>query len=132
MFRTQLSRLGLVLCLAAGTAAQAQTAATAYSGPVAVVVSIAVPAGLPRARVEALFQQQAPGFKSLPGLKQKYFTVSDDGRRAGGIYLWTDAAAARAFFSDTWKTQVVAAYGSLAELSWFDAPLIIQGQAGMP
>jgi len=132
MFRTPITRIGLVLCLAASTAASAQTASTAYTGPVAVVVSIAVPAGLPRAKVEALFQQQAPGFKALPGLKQKYFTVTDDGRRAGGIYLWTDAAAARAFFTDAWKAQVTAAYGSPAEISWFDAPLVIQGPAGMP
>lgn len=132
MFRTRITAAALTLLTAAMPAVQAQTASAAYTGPVAVVVSIAVPAGLPRARVEGLFQQEAPGFKALPGLKQKYFTVSDDGRRAGGIYLWTDAAAARAFFSDSWKAQVAAAYGSAAELTWFDAPLVIQGQAGMP
>ncbi len=132
MFRTQITALGLVLGLVASSAAQAQPASAGYTGPVAVVVSIAVPAGLPRAKVESLFQQQATGFKALPGLKQKYFTVTEDGRRAGGIYLWTDAAAARAFFSENWRAEVAAAYGSAAELTWFDAPLVIQGPAGMP
>ena len=68
----------------------------------------------------------------MPGLKQKYFTVSDDGQRAGGIYLWASAAAARDFFSEAWKAKITASYGSPAEMVWFDAPLIIQGRAGMP
>jgi len=132
MFRSLIIHAGLALGLAGSAAAQDTTSPAAYGGPVAVVVSIAVPPGLSRAKVEALFQQQAPSFQALPALKQKYFTVSDDGRYAGGIYLWTTAAAAREFFNDTWKSRVVSAYGSPAELRWFDAPLVIQGKAGMP
>jgi len=37
----------------------------------------------------------------------------------------------RAFYNDAWKARVKAAYGADAELTWFDAPVIIQGKAGM-
>lgn len=101
-----------------------------YSGPVAVVVAIPIPPGLARDKIEALFRQQAPSFAAIPTLKQKYFTINEETHRAGGVYLWVNAQAARAFYSDTWHARVKAAYGSDAELTWFDAPVIVQGKAG--
>lgn len=120
--------IGASLALAA---AVPSSHAQAYAGPVAVVVAIPIPAGLSRDRIEALFKQQAPTFAAIPTLKQKYFTINEETRRAGGIYLWTDASAARAFYSDAWRARVKATYGADAELTWFDAPVIIQGKAGM-
>ena len=105
--------------------------AQGYSGPVAVVVAIPIPPGLSRDKIEALFKQQAPSFAAIPTLKQKYFTINDETRRAGGIYLWTNADAAHAFYSDAWRARVKATYGADAELTWFDAPVIIEGKAGM-
>ena len=119
--------LSAVLSLAAASGAAAQ----AYKGPVAVVVSIPVPAGLTRAAVEAQFAKLAPTYRAIPTLKQKYFTINDDTHRAGGIYLWADRAAAQAFYSDVWRASVLKAYGAPADLTWFDAPLVIQGGAGM-
>ena len=122
---------GAALLALAGSATAQTAQAPAYDGPVAVVVSIPIPPSVSRAVVEATFRKQAPGFQALPGLKQKYFTVNSQTHRAGGIYLWANAAAAQAFYTDTWKAQVQAAFGAPAELTWFDAPLIIQGKAGM-
>jgi hypothetical protein len=122
-----LSLAAALACVAFGAAARAQS----YSGPVAVVVAIPIPAGLTRDKIEALFRQQAPAFAAIPTLKQKYFTINDETHRAGGIYLWTNAQAARDFYSDTWRARVKSTYGADAELTWFDAPVIIQGKAGM-
>jgi len=116
-----------LLAAVSPTPAPAQT----YSGPVAVVVAIPIPAGLSRERIEALFQQQAPKYEAIPTLKQKYFTINDETRRAGGIYLWTNRDAARAYYNQAWHDRVKATYGADAELTWFDAPLVIQGKAGM-
>ena len=127
-------KLALVTALAFAAltcGASAQTAPSPYAGPVAVVVAIPIPAGLSRAQIEGLFKQQAPAYAAIPTLKQKYFTVNEETHRAGGVYLWENAAAARAFYSDQWKARVAATYGAPAELTWFDAPLVIQGKAGM-
>ena len=105
--------------------------AESYTGPVAVTVAIPIPPGLTRGKIEGLFKQQAPAYAAIPTLKQKYFTNNEETHRAGGIYLWVNAEAARAFYNDAWKARVKAAYGADAELTWFDAPVIIQGKAGM-
>jgi hypothetical protein len=128
-FRILSTLVGLA-CLA-GSVANAQPADD-YKGPVAVVVAIPIPAAMTRAAVEAAFTKSAPAFKAMPDLKQKYFTVNDETHKAGGIYLWSSRAAAQAFFSDSWKAGIVSTYGAPAELTWYDAPLIIQGKAGMP
>jgi hypothetical protein len=112
---------------ASGTSAGAE----GYDGPVAVVVAIPIPAGLSREKIETLFRQQAPAFAEIASLKQKYFTINEATHRAGGIYLWVNAEAARAFYDDPWHARVKAAYGADAEMTWFDAPVIIQGKAGM-
>jgi hypothetical protein len=114
-------------CAVMSPSAQAQI----YSGPVAVVVAIPIPPGLSRDKIEALFKQQAPSFAAIPTLKQKYFTINDETQRAGGIYLWVNAQVARSFYSDAWRARVKATYGADAELTWFDAPVIIMGKAGM-
>jgi hypothetical protein len=106
----------------------AQTPA-AYNGPVAVVVAIPIPAGLTRPLIEAQFGQLVPAFQRIPGLKQKYFTVNDG--KAGGIYLFVNRAAADAFFTDNWRAGVAKTYGTAPEVTFFDAPIVIQGPAGM-
>ncbi len=131
MIRKMISVGAITTILAVVGAASAQQSGNEYKGPVAVVVAIPIPAGMSRAAVEASFQKSAPAFQSLPDLKEKYFTVNEETHRAGGIYLWSSRAAAQAFFSDSWKAGINSTYGSPAELTWYDAPLIIQGKAGM-
>ena len=111
--------------------ATAEPVRQAYSGPEVVIVSIPVPARLSRAAIEATFRKVAPTYEAIPDLKQKYFTVNDETHRAGGVYLWTNLAAARAFYNDAWKAGVLKTFGAAADLTWFDAPVIIQGRAGM-
>ncbi len=127
MIRASIAAAAALLVAVSTTPAAAQT----YTGPVAVVVAIPIPPGLSRDKIEALFKQQAPQYAAIPTLKQKYFTINEETHRAGGIYLWTNADAARAFFNQTWHDRVKATYGADAEVTWFDAPLIIQGKAGM-
>jgi hypothetical protein len=63
-------------------------AAPAAAAPVAVLVAVPIPAGMPRGQLEAAFKAAVPDYQKLPGLIRKYFTIGDDGR-AGGIYLWS-------------------------------------------
>ncbi len=48
---------------------------------------------------------------------RKYYLRSEDGRRAGGVYLWETRAAAEAMYNGEWKARVEQLYGSTPEIS---------------
>ena len=96
--------------------------------PVAVLVAVPVPRGMAKAQLEALFRQSVPEYAKLPGLVRKYYTIGDDGR-AGGIYLWSSRAAAEAWYNDAWKADVQKRWGAPAAVSYFDVPVIVDGQS---
>ena len=76
------------------------------------------------------FESTAPKYKNLPGLVRKYYLLSEDGRRAGGVYLWETRAAAEAVYNGEWKSRVEQVYGSTPQIMWFDTPVIVDNQAG--
>ena len=100
----------------------------AAAEPVAVLVAVPVPKGMPKAQLEALFRQSVPEYAKLPGLVRKYYTIGDDGR-AGGIYLWSSRAAAEAWYNAAWKAGVQTRWGAPAAVSYFDVPVIVDGPA---
>ena len=38
-----------------------------------------------------------PTMRAIPGLQSKVWIISEDGRKAGGLYLFRDAASAKAY-----------------------------------
>lgn len=92
---------------------------------VAVVVSIATPAGLTDDKIRAEMARQAPRYQQIPGLIRKYFTIAPG--KFGGIYYWTSKAAAQAWFSDTWIARVKTTYGTAADVTYFEVPVAIDG-----
>ena len=66
----------------------------------------------------------------MPGLVRKYYLRSEDGRSAGGVYLWETRAAAEAIYNSEWKARVKQLYGSEPKISWFDTPVVVDNQAG--
>jgi heme-degrading monooxygenase HmoA len=115
-----LPKLIPVAALALGMLATTPTVAA----PVAVLVAVPVPAGLPRAQLEQAFAASVGDYKGKPGLIRKYYTIGDDGR-AGGIYLWESRAAAEAWYNEAWKAQVLKRWGSPASVSYFDVPIVV-------
>jgi heme-degrading monooxygenase HmoA len=101
-------------------------AAPTLAAPVAVLVAVPIPAGMPRPQLEAAFRAAVPEYQKLPGLIRKYFTIGDDGR-AGGIYLWSSRAAAEAWYNDAWKDGVQKRWGAPATVSYFDVPALTDG-----
>ncbi len=76
------------------------------------------------------FESSAPKYINLPGLIRKYYLLSEDGRRAGGVYLWETRAAAEAVYNGEWQARVEGLYGSKPEITWFATPVIVDNQAG--
>ena len=89
------------------------------------IVTFALPRRFDVAEARALFLSTAPRYQSLPGLIRKYYVLSEDGLRAGGVYLWQSRAQAEAVYDDAWRAFVTEKYGSAPELVFLDTPVIV-------
>jgi hypothetical protein len=72
----------------------------------------------------------APKYLNLPGLLRKNYFLTEDGLRAGGIYVWESKAWAEEFYSPEWKKFVAGKYGCPPEILYVDAPVMVDNTAG--
>ena len=94
------------------------------------VVQFSLPKPVSLEEAARTFETTAPKYQNLPGLVRKYYLRSEDGTRAGGVYLWESRAAAEAVYTGEWKARVKSVYGSEPEIAFFDTPVIVDNQAG--
>ena len=94
------------------------------------IVTFRLPQPKTREEMKAVFQSTAPKYLNLPGLLRKNYFVSEDGLRAGGIYVWESRARAQEFFTPEWKSFVAGKYGVQPEIQYFDAPVMVDNAAG--
>jgi len=107
-------------------ASEAAAESTGAPGrPVLVVVQIPLPAAIPAAGLPDAFARAVPEYERLDGLDYKVFTVSADGQRFGGIYLWRDRRAAEAWFSPAWHARVLARYGTPGDVRFYAVEAIV-------
>ncbi|MGA8156617.1 MAG: YdhR family protein, partial [Rhodoplanes sp.] len=66
-----------------------------------VTFELAVPVAL--SEITKTFQATAPKYQEIPGLLRKNYWLSEDGRRAGGVYVWASRADAERLYTDEWK-----------------------------
>jgi len=76
------------------------------------------------------FQGTAPKYQSVPGLLQKYYYLSEDGRRAGGIYVWAEREDADRLYTPEWKTFVLGKYGTPPEIEYLNSPVMVDNRSG--
>jgi hypothetical protein len=77
-----------------------------------------------------MFESTAPKYQNLPGLVRKYYLRSEDGRTAGGVYLWVSKAAAEKVYSGEWRERVAKLYGNAPQVTYFDTPVIVDNALG--
>lgn len=94
------------------------------------VVQFALPSPISLAEATRRFESSAPKYQRLPGLVRKYYIRSEDGRSAGGVYLWESRAAAEAVYSGEWRERVEKLYGAPPTIAWFDTPVVVDNLAG--
>ena len=58
------------------------------------LVQFRLPAPMTVAQAREVFASTAPRYRDLPGLIRKHYVLTEDGRTAGGIYLWKTRADA--------------------------------------
>ena len=97
---------------------------------VVAIVTFRLPQRKTLAEMKAVFQSTAPKYLNLPGLLRKNYFVSEDGMRAGGIYVWESKTKAEQFYSPEWKSFVAGKYGAQPEIQYLDAPVMVDNAAG--
>ena len=93
------------------------------------LVQFPLPEPIDLAEATRRFESSAPKYLALPGLLRKHYVLSDDGRFAGGVYLWESRAAAEAVYSGEWRARVAALYGAEPIISWFTSPVTVDNLA---
>jgi len=72
-----------------------------------------------------IFLSTAPKYQAMPGLIRKYYFLSEDGCKAGGIYLWQSRPHAERVYNEDWKTFVRGKYGSDPSLTYLECPVVV-------
>ena len=89
------------------------------------VVNFALPAPLSTDEARAMFEASAPSYQNVDGLIRKHFLLSEDGRSAGGVYLWQGRGQAEALYDEAWRSRVAARYGSEPQITFYDSPVTV-------
>jgi hypothetical protein len=79
---------------------------------------------------EQLFMGSAPKYQGQSGLIRKYYLLSEDGRTAGGVYLWESREAAEKLFNDNWREFILNKYGVEPEVIYFHTPVVVDNPLG--
>jgi hypothetical protein len=94
------------------------------------IVTFQLPAPTTLEEITKTFQATAPKYQGLPGLLRKNYWMSEDGRRAGGIYVWESRADADRLYTAEWKAFVAAKYGSPPSIEYLHSPVMVDNRDG--
>jgi len=93
-----------------------------------VTFNLAKPATL--AEITKVFQGTAPKYQGMTGLLRKNYFMSEDGRRAGGIYVWASRADAERVYTADWRKFVESKYGTPPEIEYLHSPVMVDNRDG--
>jgi hypothetical protein len=81
--------------------------------------------GLLLFKARRIFLSTAPRYQAVAGLIRKYYVLAQDGKTAGGIYLWKSQAEAQALYTESWKGFVREKYGCDPSVVYMDSPVVV-------
>lgn len=94
------------------------------------IVTFQLPQSTTLAEISKTFQGTAPRYQGLKGLLRKNYWVSEDRRRAGGIYVWASRADADRVYIAEWKKTVADKYGSPPTIEYLHSPVMVDNRDG--
>jgi hypothetical protein len=93
------------------------------------IVTFNLPKASTLADITKTFQATAPKYRGMQGLLRKNYWMSEDGRRAGGIYVWESRADAERVYTPEWKTFVEGKYGAPPVIEYLHSPVMVDNRA---
>jgi len=94
------------------------------------IVSFRLPQMQTLDQATAAFDTTAPKYLGMSGLLRKNYFLTEDGMRAGGIYLWESRQAAERVYTPEWKAFVKGKYGNEPEIVFVDTPVQVDNEQG--
>ncbi|MDD2464436.1 MAG: hypothetical protein PHI97_10615 [Desulfobulbus sp.] len=89
------------------------------------IVEFQLPEPITIAQAKEIFLSTAPKYLGMAGLLRKYYFLSEDGSKAGGIYLWHSRTAAESVYTDEWRAFVRGKYGTEPSLIFLETPVVV-------
>lgn len=89
------------------------------------LVEFQLPADANNEAIKAQFTHIAPTFYDIPGLIRKCFLVSENGKQAGGVYLWISREAAECFYNESFSQAIAEKFGSIPSITYFETPVVV-------
>ena len=100
------------------------------NSPVAVVVKVPTPWYAPKFFVTSKMRDTIPQYQAIAGLNFKAFSFAKADRHYGGVYLWKDLDAARAWFTPQWFERVKQERGVAANVRAIEVVLALDNTPG--
>jgi hypothetical protein len=97
---------------------------------ITVIVEFKLPQPMTRSQARDTFLSTAPKYQGMPGLIRKYYYLSPEGDKAGGIYLWQSRADADRVYTEAWKDFVRGKYGTEPGLTYLECPVVVDNLSG--
>lgn len=91
------------------------------------ITRFSLPTGIDLEQLRASFEDIAPLFQTAPGLIRKQFLIAENGRSAGGVYLWSDREAAEAFLITKVAPLIFENFGVEPVIDYYETPVIVEG-----
>jgi len=94
------------------------------------IVNFTLPLAVTLEKATELFENGTDNYRTVPGLIRKYYLLSNDGRTAGGVYLWESQEKAADFYNQEWFQLIEDKYHCKPIISYFQTPVIVDNLAG--
>ncbi len=92
---------------------------------ITVIVEFKLPRAITRDQARETFLGTASRYKGMAGLIRKYYFISLDGTKAGGVYLWKSREDADRLYTEEWKAFVREKYGTEPALAYLECPVVV-------
>ncbi len=92
---------------------------------ITVIVEFKLPEKISRDKAREIFLSTAVKYQGMTGLHRKYYFLSQDGTKAGGIYLWNSREDADRIYTEEWKNFVRGKYGTDPAMIYLECPVVV-------
>lgn len=89
------------------------------------ITTFSLPKAITLAEAREIFKSTAPKYQGVSGLLRKQYVLSEDGKTAGGVYLWQTRADAEAMYTEAWREFVRGKYQTEPSVTYFETPVVV-------